>query len=57
MKFAIDWVMEGKAAKYGNIDTAHIATGGLSCGGLSVSTLKESKNYADINQGDVYLVS
>lgn len=36
MKFAIDWVMEGKAAKYGNIDTAHIATGGLSCGGLSV---------------------
>lgn len=36
MKFAIDWVMEGKAAKYGNVDTTHIATGGLSCGGLSV---------------------
>jgi len=34
MKNAVDWVIAGKASKYGNIDTAHIATGGLSCGGL-----------------------
>jgi hypothetical protein len=36
MKNAVDWVIAGKASKYGNIDTAHIATGGLSCGGLQV---------------------
>jgi hypothetical protein len=36
MKNAIDWVLAGKAAKYGNIDIAHIATGGFSCGGLQV---------------------
>jgi hypothetical protein len=36
MKSAVDWVIAGKAAKYGNIDTSHIATGGLSCGGLQV---------------------
>jgi hypothetical protein len=37
MKNAVDWVIAGKAAKYGNIDTTHIATGGLSCGGLQVN--------------------
>jgi dienelactone hydrolase len=31
---SIDWVLSGKAAKYGNIDTAHIAAMGQSCGGL-----------------------
>jgi hypothetical protein len=36
MKNAVDWVIAGKASKYGNIDTTHIATGGLSCGGLQV---------------------
>jgi hypothetical protein len=36
MKNAIDWVISGKASKYGNIDSSHIATGGLSCGGLQV---------------------
>jgi hypothetical protein len=36
MKAAVDWVIAGKASKYGNIDTYHIATGGLSCGGLQV---------------------
>ena len=36
MRNAVDWVIAGKAAKYGNIDSAHIATGGLSCGGLQV---------------------
>jgi hypothetical protein len=36
MKNAVDWVIAGRASKYGNIDTSHIATGGLSCGGLSV---------------------
>jgi dienelactone hydrolase len=37
MKKAVDWVVEGKAAKYGNIDTTKIATSGLSCGGLQVT--------------------
>jgi hypothetical protein len=36
MKFAIDWVKAGNGKKYGNIDADNIATGGLSCGGLSV---------------------
>jgi hypothetical protein len=36
MKKAVDWVIAGKASKYGNIDTTQIATGGLSCGGLQV---------------------
>ena len=31
---SIDWVMSGKGVKYGNIDTAHIAAMGQSCGGL-----------------------
>jgi hypothetical protein len=31
MKFAINWVMDGKTAKYGNIDILKLATGGLSC--------------------------
>jgi hypothetical protein len=56
MKFAIDWVMEGKAAKYGNIDTAHIATGGLSCGGLSV-IISNSCWILLTCSGHVYLLS
>jgi hypothetical protein len=31
---SIDWVTKGGAAKYGNIDTAHIAAAGHACGGL-----------------------
>ncbi|KIV99257.1 uncharacterized protein PV09_09028 [Verruconis gallopava] len=30
---AIDWVTAGKAGRYGNIDTKHIASAGQSCGG------------------------
>jgi hypothetical protein len=40
MKRAVDWIVDGKAAKYGNIDTAKIATSGLSCGGLQVRGFK-----------------
>jgi hypothetical protein len=57
MKFAIDWIMEGKAAKYGNIDTAHIATGGLSCGGLSVILPEKQEDLSDSIQGHVYFLS
>jgi hypothetical protein len=31
---SIDWVTKGSAAKYGNIDLAHLAAAGQSCGGL-----------------------
>lgn len=31
---SIDWVSKGSAAKYGNIDLAHLAVAGQSCGGL-----------------------
>jgi len=31
---SIDWVTKGSAAKFGNIDLAHLAAAGQSCGGL-----------------------
>jgi hypothetical protein len=31
---SIDWVTKGSAAKYGEIDLAHLAAAGQSCGGL-----------------------
>lgn len=31
---SIDWVTKGNAAKYGDIDVAHLAAAGQSCGGL-----------------------
>jgi dienelactone hydrolase len=34
MTDAVDWVVKGEAAKYGNIDTTKIAASGQSCGGL-----------------------
>jgi hypothetical protein len=48
MKFAIDWIKAGNGKKYGNIDADNIATGGLSCGGLSVilpTSLMSLANY------------
>jgi dienelactone hydrolase len=34
MRDGVDWVLAGKATKYGDIDTTHIAASGQSCGGL-----------------------
>jgi hypothetical protein len=34
MRESIDWVMAGKAAKYGDVDTTKVAAAGHSCGGL-----------------------
>lgn len=34
MRDSLDWVMAGKASKYGNVDTTRITTAGHSCGGL-----------------------
>lgn len=31
---SIDWVTKGSAAKFGEIDLAHLAAAGQSCGGL-----------------------
>ncbi|KAF1985822.1 hypothetical protein K402DRAFT_394430 [Aulographum hederae CBS 113979] len=34
MKMALEWVDQGNAAKYGNIDKQAVVTGGSSCGGI-----------------------
>lgn len=34
MRDSLDWVMAGKASKYGNVDSKKITTAGHSCGGL-----------------------
>jgi hypothetical protein len=39
MTKAVDWVVGGGAAKYGNIDTSKIAASGQSCGGLQVGII------------------
>lgn len=37
---SIDWVTKGNAAKYGDIDLAHLAAAGQSCGGLEGKSIR-----------------